>query len=71
MKPKDPISNFYNALNDEKNISFWCLDCNAEVSVKVLKLMMSAHGRDETLHLFSFLLNMNSKKWQSISVTAT
>ena len=38
MKPKDPVWNFYSALDDEKNTSVRCLDCNAEVSAKVLKL---------------------------------
>ena len=34
MKPKDPVWNFYSALDDD----FRCLDCNAEVSAKVLRL---------------------------------
>ena len=59
MKPKDPIWNFYNTLNDKKNkkTSVRCQDCNAEVSAKVLKLMMNTLGRDETVHFFSSLKN--------------
>ena len=37
MKPKDPVWLFYSALDGEKN-SVRCLDCNAEVSAKVLRL---------------------------------
>ena len=37
MKPKDPVWNFYSALDDEKK-TIRCLDCNAEVSAKVLRL---------------------------------
>ena len=53
-----------------KNTSVRCLDCNAEVicSAKVLSLMMSTLGRDETGHYFSCLLNMNTTAWPSISV---
>ena len=54
-----------------KNISVRCLGCIAEVtcSAKVLSLMMSILGRDETVHFFfSFLFNMNTKAWPSISV---
>ena len=55
MKSKDPIWNFYSALNDQKKIlSVRCLDCNAEVSAKVLRLMISTHGRDEIVHFFLF-----------------
>ena len=59
MKPKDPIWYFYSDLNDEKNRRGRCLDCNAEVSAKKLRLIMSTLGRDEIAHFFSFLLNMN------------
>ena len=40
MKPKDPVLNFYSALDDEKKIIYIirCLDSNAEVSTKVLRL---------------------------------
>ena len=38
MKPKDPVWNFYPALDDEKMTSVRCLDCNAEVSAKGLRL---------------------------------
>ena len=38
MKPKDPIWNFYTVLEDDKKPSARCKDCNAEVSVKVLRL---------------------------------
>ena len=38
MKPKEPVWNFYSALDDEKKTSVRCLDCNAEVSAKVLRL---------------------------------
>ena len=38
MKPKDPVWNFYSALDDEKKTSVRFLDCNAEVSAKVLRL---------------------------------
>ena len=65
------MEHFYNALHDGKNTSVRCLDCNAEVSVKVLKFMMSTFGRDETFHFFSFLLTMNTKTWPKISVTTT
>ena len=41
MKPTDPIWNFYNTLNIKKNPSVRCLDCNAEGSAEVLRLMMS------------------------------
>ena len=42
MKPKDPIWNFYNTLNDKKKqkhnnkkkTSVRCLDCNAEISAE-------------------------------------
>ena len=51
MKPKDPIWNFYSALNDGKNSRGKCLDCNAEVSAKKLRLIMSTLGR----FFFSFL----------------
>ena len=58
MKPKDPIWNFYKTLNDKKKkkkkTSVRCLDCKAEVSAKVLRLMMSTLGRDETVHFFLF-----------------
>ena len=55
MKPKDPIWNFHNTLNDKKKTtSVRCLDCNAEVSAKVLRLMVSTLGRDETVHFFLF-----------------
>ena len=37
MKPKDPVWNFYSALDDEKK-TIRCLDCNAEVGAKVLRL---------------------------------
>ena len=37
MKPKDHVWNFYSALVDEKK-TIRCLDCNAEVSAKVLRL---------------------------------
>ena len=46
MKPKDPKWNFYSALND-KSTSIRCLDYNAEVSAKMLRLMKSTFGRDE------------------------
>ena len=36
--------------------SVGCLDCNAEVSAKVLRLMISTHGREETVHIFFFSL---------------
>ena len=29
-----------------------CLDCNAEVSAKLLRLMISTLGRDEEVHFF-------------------
>ena len=51
MKPKDPIWNFYNALYD-KNTSVRCLDCNAEVRAKLLRLMISTLGRDEEVQFF-------------------
>ena len=60
MKPKDPIWNFYKTLKDKKNkktkktTSVRCLDCKAEVSAKVLRLMMSTLGRDETVHFSLF-----------------
>ena len=38
MKPEDPVWNLYSALDDEKKTSVRCLDCNAEVSAKVLRL---------------------------------
>ena len=38
MKPNDPVLNFYLALDDEKKTSVRCLDCNLEVSAKVLRL---------------------------------
>ena len=67
MKLKDPIWNFFNTLNDKKNeTSVRCLDCNAKVSAKVLSLMMSTLGRNETVHIF-LLLNMNTKTWPNIS----
>ena len=34
----------------KKNTSVRCLDCNAEVSAKLLRLMISTHGRDEIVH---------------------
>ena len=37
MKPKDTVWNFYSALDDEKK-TIRCMDCNAEVSAKVLRL---------------------------------
>ena len=52
MKPKDPIWNFYNALYDKKNTSVRCLDCNAEVHAKLLRLVISTLGRDEEVHFF-------------------
>ena len=45
MKPEDPIWNFCSALNDEINTSVKCLDCSAEVSATVLRLMMGTLGR--------------------------
>ena len=30
MKPKDPVWNFYSALDDEKK-TIWCLNCKAKV----------------------------------------
>ena len=53
MKAKDPIWNFYNTQNDKKK-SVRSIDCNAEASAKVLRLMMSTLGRDETVHCFLF-----------------
>ena len=38
MKSKDPVWNFYSALDDVKETSVRYLDCNAEVSAKVLRL---------------------------------
>ena len=38
MKQKDPVWLFYSAHDDEKKTSVRCLDCNAEVSAKVLRL---------------------------------
>ena len=38
MKPKDPVWNFYSVLDDEKKKTIRCLDCNAKVSAKVLRL---------------------------------
>ena len=40
MTPKEPIWNFYRALNDKKKTSVSCLDCNAEVSATVLRLKL-------------------------------
>ena len=37
MKPKILYGTFYSALDDEKK-TIRCLDCNAEVSAKVLRL---------------------------------
>ena len=37
MKPKDPVWKFDSALDGEKK-TIRCLDCNAEVSAKVLRL---------------------------------
>ena len=54
MKPKDPIWNFYSALNDGKNSRGRCLDCNAEVSGKKLSKKLSTRGRDETVRFFLF-----------------
>ena len=51
MKPKDPIWNFYNTMM-KKTTSVRCLDCNADVSAIVLRLIMSTLGRDETVHFF-------------------
>ena len=57
MKHTYPIWNFYSALNDEKKYtSIRCLDCNAEVCAKVLRLMMSILDRDETVLFFLFSL---------------
>ena len=39
-----------------KKTSVRSLDCNAEVSAKVLRLMMSTLRRDETVHFFFFSL---------------
>ena len=50
-----------------KSTSIRCLDCNAEVSAEMLRLMKSTFGRDEQV-FFSFLLNMNTKTWHNISV---
>ena len=36
----------------KKNTSVRCLDCNAEVSAKLLRLMISTLGRDEEVHFF-------------------
>ena len=36
----------------KKNTSFRCLDCNAEVCAKLLKLMISTLGGDEEVHFF-------------------
>ena len=58
MRLKDPIWNFYNTLikkKKKKKTSVRCLDCDAEVSAKVLRLRMSSHRRDETVH-FSIAL---------------
>ena len=55
MKTKDPIWNFYNTMikkNNKKKTSVRCLDCNAEVSAIVLRLIMNTLGRDETIHFF-------------------
>ena len=35
-----------------KNTSVRCLDCNAEVSAKLLRLMISTLGRDEEVQFF-------------------
>ena len=71
MKPKDPIWNFYNALYDKKNISVRCLDCNAEVSAKLLRLMFSTLGRDEEVHFFLSLKYEYQNLAQYMSVTKT
>ena len=70
MKPKDPIWNLYYSLNDKKKkkkiiiiikqikkTNVRCLDCNAEVSAKVLRLMMSTLGRDKTVRVHFFLFS--------------
>ena len=58
MKSKDPIWNFYNTLNDKKiKTNIRCLDCNAEVSAKGLRLTMSTLGRDEAFRVHFFLLS--------------
>ena len=72
MKPKYPIWNFYSAQHDEKNTSVRCLDCNAEVSAKVLNLdEYPWQGRNSLFFFFffflPFLLNMNTKTWPNIS----
>ena len=69
MKPKDPIWNFYNTLNDKKKNKKKKLVLGALIVMQklVLRLMMSTLGRDETLIFFLFLLNMNTKTWPNIS----
>ena len=72
MKTKDPIWNFYNTMikkkKKKKKTSVRCLDCNAEVSAIVLRLIMSTLGRDETVHFFfSLKININTKTWPNIS----
>ena len=52
-----------------KNTSVRCLDCNAEVSTKLLRLMTSTLGRDEEVQFFSCLLNMNTKTWPNICLS--
>ena len=64
MKPKDPIWNFYHTLIKKPSVR--CLDCYAEVSAKVLRLMISTLGRDETVYFFCFLLNMSTKTLPNI-----
>ena len=44
-----------------KNTSVRYLDCNAAVIAKVLRLMNSTLFREEIVHFFSCLLNMNTK----------
>ena len=68
MKPKDPIWNFYNTLNDKKTTTQKLVLGALTVKKKLVsRLMMSILGRDEMLNFFLFLFNMNTKTWPNIS----
>ena len=52
-----------------KNTSVRCLDCNAEVSAKLLRLMISTLGRDEEVQFFLSLKYEYQNLAQYMSIT--
>ena len=58
MEQKNPVWLFYSAFDDARKTSNRCMDCNAELSAKVLRWKSNYEkcpwqGRNSTFFLFS------------------